>query len=358
MKTNSNLLGIVVLFWNDSDKTIQCLNSLFDQKKQASSIILVDNDSDETYSKKIFNYLEKKKIGIVKIQKNSLIKKINSKKIYYLKNKINYGCGLGHNSGYLFCLKNNFRYIARIDNDMIVPKNLLFHLVQRLKSNKILAAISPKVMFLDNPKTIWFGGTKIGNNLKLQRECSNHICKKRDSSEFKGLIKTDAVVGCASVMRSEFLKKAGLSDPDFFYGEEDIELSQRLKKVGGSLAVDLNQKIYHSVSYTVNNNWAKTIYYNYKYRLVLIKKIGSSSDKIFGYSIFVIKLLLMTCLSFRTKYSSKIIQIFYAGLHFLQKKYGSFDRKNYRSIDNYFSKINKNTSIIYLNILINNEKKI
>ena len=69
MKTNSNLLGIVVLFWNDSDKTIQCLNSLFDQKKQASSIILVDNDSDETYSKKIFNYLEKKKSVSLKYKK-------------------------------------------------------------------------------------------------------------------------------------------------------------------------------------------------------------------------------------------------------------------------------------------------
>ena len=358
MKKNSNFLGIVVLFWNDYEKTIQCLKSLFNQEKQTSSILLIDNNSDQFYSKKIFDFLKKKKINFVKVKKNSVLKRINNKKLFYIKNKINYGCGLGHNSGYEFFLKNNFEYIARIDNDMIVPKNLLFHLVQRLKSNKLLAAISPKVMFLDNTKTIWFGGTKIGNNLKLQRECSNHICKKRDSSKFRGLIKTDAVVGCASVMRSIFLKKAGLSDPDFFYGEEDIELSQRLKKVGGSLVVDLNQKIYHSVSYTVNNNWAKTIYYNYKYRLLLIKKIGSASDKFFGYSIYIIKLLLMICLSFRKKYSSKIIQIFYAGLHFLQKKYGSFDRKNYKFVDSYFSRINKDTSISDLINFINNEKKI
>ncbi len=358
MKKNFNLLGVVVLFWNDSEKTIQCLKSLFEQKKQKSCIILVDNNSDKTFSKKIFDFLKKRKINFAKVKKDSVLKEISNKKLFYIKNKINYGCGLGHNSGYEFCLKNNFEYIARVDNDMIVPKNLLFHLVQRLRSNKLLAAISPKVMFLNKPKIIWFGGTLIGNNLKLQRECSNHICKKRDSSKFRGLIKTDAIVGCASVMRSVFLKKAGLSDPDFFYGEEDIELSQRLKKVGGSLAVDLNQKIYHSVSYTVNNNWAKTIYYNYKYRLLLIKKIGSSSDKFIGYSIFILKLLIMICFSFRKKYSSKIIQIFYAGLHFVQKKYGSYDRKNYKFVDNYFSKINKDTSITDLISLINNEKKI
>ena len=64
-----------------------------------------------------------------------------------------------------------------------------------------------------------------------------------------------AFVGCASIMRSKCLKKTGLSDPDFFYGEEDIELSHRFKKVGGKLAVDLDQKIYHSVSHTVGSNW-------------------------------------------------------------------------------------------------------
>ena len=345
MKKAINHLAIVVLFWNDSKKTIKCLKSLFKQKRQKFNIVLVDNNSDQIYSKKILDWLKKKKIKYSKVTKNSILKKNNIKKLFYIKNRINFGCGLGHNSGYKFCLKNNYDYIARIDNDMVVPNDVIFKLVQRLEKNKFIAAISPKVMFADNPKIIWFGGTKIGNNLKLQRECSNHICKKQDSKKFRGLIKTDAVVGCASVMRSEFLKKAGLSDPDFFYGEEDIELSHRFKKIGGRLFVDLNQKIYHSVSYTVNNNWAKTIYYNYKYRLVLIKKIGSVADKIFGYSIFIFKLFIMFLLLFRKKYSSRIIQIFYAGLHFFQKKYGYYDRKKYGLVDNFFSKINKKTSI-------------
>ena len=159
-------------------------------------------------------------------------------------------------------------------------------------------------------------------------------------------------------MRSEFLKKTGLSDPDFFYGEEDIELSYRFKKIGGRLAVDLDQRIYHAVSYTVNSNWAKTIYYNYKYRLLLIKKIGSISDKFFGYSIFMIKLFIMIFFSFRKKYSSRIIQIFYAGLHFVQKKYGYYDRKKYKLIDSFFSKINKQTSIKDIINFLNDKKKI
>ncbi len=354
-----NKLAIVVLFWNDSEKTLKCLNSLFQQKKQKFKIVLVDNNSDQKYSKKIFNWLNKKKIKYTNVNKNSSLKQSNdNKKLFYIKNNNNYGCGLGHNSGYKFCLKNNFDYIARIDNDMVLPKNLIYKLVQRLEKNKFIAGISPKVMFADNPKVIWFGGTKIGNNLKFQRECSNHICKKKDSNQFRGLIKTDAFVGCASMMRAKYLKKTGLSDPDFFYGEEDIELSYRFKKFGGELFIDLDQKIYHSVSHTVGSNWAKNIYYNYKYRLVLIKKIGSFLDKFIGYNIFVIKLIIMIFFSFRKKYSSKIIQILYAGLHFFQKKYGEYDRKNYNLINNFFSRINKQTSLKETINFLNDKNKI
>ena len=61
MKKISKQLAVVVLFWNDSGKTIDCLKSLFKQQKQKFDIILVDNNSDQKYSKKILNWLKKKK---------------------------------------------------------------------------------------------------------------------------------------------------------------------------------------------------------------------------------------------------------------------------------------------------------
>ena len=354
MKINNNL-AVVVLFWNDSKKTINCLDSLFNQERQKLKIILVDNNSDKKFSRAIINWLKKKNIKLLKVNSGELLKtKYESKKIcFYIKNKINYGCGLGHNPGYQFCLKNNFKYIARIDNDMIAPKDLMFNLIKRFDLNKKIIALSPKVMYLNNPNKIWFGGAEIGNNLKLQKQCSNYICGEKDTKKFKGLIKTDAVVGCASIMKSKNLKKSGLSDPEFFYGEEDIELSHRLKKTLGELVVDLDQKIYHSVSHTVGANWAKNIYYNYKYRLLLVKKIGTLSDKFFGYSSFFIKFLLTVIFCFRNRYSSRLVPNFLAGLHFFQKKYGDYDRKNYKKIDRFFLDYDKQTSIFKIFKLLN-----
>ena len=347
-KNKNNNLSIVVLFWNDSEKTIKCINSIFKQKKVNFTLVIVDNNSDRKYSNKVIKWLKKNKIKIYKKNKKTINSNFskNKKKCIYIKNKLNYGCGLGHNSGYEFCLKNNYKYIARIDNDMILPNNLMANLCRRLDKNKDVIALSPKIMFADKPSLIWFRGAKIGNNLKLQKQCSDYDPGHLDSNQFRGLVKTDSIVGCASIMRSRNLKLSGLSDPDFFYGEEDIELSHRLKKTQGKLMVDLDQKIYHAVSHTIGKNWAKNVYYNYKYRLVLLNKIGTFMDKFFGYTAFTIKLVMMMFLSFNIRYSSKIIPILYAGLHYLGNKYGDYDRFNYKRVDAFFLKYNKKTSLL------------
>ena len=37
----------------------------------------------------------------------------------------------------------------------------------------------------------------------------------KDNKNIKGIVYTDAIAGCASIMRSSRLRKVGLSDPEF-----------------------------------------------------------------------------------------------------------------------------------------------
>ena len=64
-KKNKNFLSVVVLFWNDSDKTIQCLKSIFKQEKINFTLILVDNNSEKKYSNQIISWLKKKKLRFI-----------------------------------------------------------------------------------------------------------------------------------------------------------------------------------------------------------------------------------------------------------------------------------------------------
>lgn len=350
-------IGIVVLFWDDFEKTIDCIKSIYQQKNLHYTLILVDNNSQKRYSMEIFKWLKNNKKEVINVDKKNYeeIKFGSSKICFYIKNKFNYGCGLGHNPGYQFCIDNDLKYIARIDNDMIVPNHTIKNLVDRFEVNKLINGISPKIMFVKKPNFIWWRGSEIGNNLKFQRNCASYSPNGHpDENKFKGMIKTDAISGCASIMKTERLKKIGLSDPDFFYGEEDIELSCRLSETKESLWADLDEKIYHHVSGTVGKNWAKNVYYNYKYRLVLIKKIGSIYDKIFGYSFAILKLFLSLFVIFNKHHSSRFLQRYYAIIHFFQKKYGSYDRIHYLKVDKFFSDINKKTGLGYILKKINN----
>ncbi len=325
-------LAIVILTWNDYKNTIKCLNSIINQLDLDKKIFLVDNNSSEFYFNKTIKWLNKK-------YKNKVYKKIfneihkipklilSKKSIFIIKNKNNLGCGYGHNTGYRFALKNKFKFIARIDNDMIVPKKFFTQILENFAVQQI-QAISPKILYTKFPNLIWWMGANIGHNLKFDRHMRNYPHAIEDDKKYSGLVETDAIAGCASIMRASRLKKVGLSDKDFFYGPEDIELSKRLFTKKGSLIVDRNIKIFHSVTQSFVNLEKRKIYYEFKYKLLLIKKIGSISDKFIGYTFCSIKTFLYLIFFFKFKHRNKIMPVLKAWKDFLLNNLGDFDRKN------------------------------
>jgi GT2 family glycosyltransferase len=322
-----NTLAIVVLTWNDFFNTTKCIKSIYPQLDDKTKLILVDNNSEEKIYNKTINWINKNyKNNYLHLKKNSKFLKLK-KKIIILRNNKNLGCGFGHNSGYEFAIKNNFEFIARVDNDMIVPKKFFIKILKNF-NNKIIQGVSPKILYNHNRKLIWWMGTKIGNSLKFQTHMRDYPYSLRDDKKYSGVINTDAIAGCASVMRSTRLKKIGFSDRDFFYGPEDVELSRRMFTVEGSLIVDRDLKILHSVTQSFINLNKRRIYFEYKYRLVLIKKIGTFFDKVFGYSLSIIKFILYIFLIFKKRHRIKIQPVFFALIHFYQNKLGDFDRKN------------------------------
>ena len=322
-----NTLAIVVLTWNDFFNTIKCIKSIYPQLDDKTKLILVDNDSEERIYNKTVNWINKNyKNNYLHLKKKSKFLQFK-KKIIILRNNKNLGCGFGHNSGYEFAIKNNFEFVARVDNDMVVPKKFFINILKNF-NNKIIQGVSPKILYSHNRKLIWWMGAKIGNSLKFQTHMRDYSYGLKDNKKYSGITNTDAIAGCASVMRCSRLKKVGFSDKDFFYGPEDVELSRRIYTNPGSLIVDRNIKIYHAVTQSFVNLSRRRIYFEYKYRLVLIKKIGTIGDKLFGYSISLIKFFLYCCLFMKKKHNSKIIPVFFAIKHFIEGKLGDYDRNN------------------------------
>lgn len=335
-------LAIVVLTWRDWKNTIKCLESIYQQKYKYFKVFVIDNNSqDNTFEKikkwsnnkiKINDLLvrhKNKKITLYDLRNNQKLNNDNlsKHKYFFLENEKNLGCGYGHNTGYEIAIKFNFKYVARIDNDMIMPKNFFSNIISKIDNKENIQAISPKIMYKFEKNKIWWRGTTIGNNLKIQRHLRNYPYGEKDNKKLKGLIETDAIAGCASIMRVKRLKKIGLSDPDFFYGPEDIEFSRRIYDKKGSLRVDLDTKIFHAVTQSFKNLSKRRMYFEYKYRLLLIKKIGTFYDKLFGYSVSIIKWFIYLILFINPKHRIKISPVGKAILDFFLGKLGNFDRK-------------------------------
>ena len=233
-----------------------------------------------------------------------------------------------------------------------------------MNKNNDFVGVNSKVCYLQKKKQIQWIGCRVNNNLKIHR--TMRIFRKQNSlkdyrpdlntKNWKGLGETDALNGPGSLIRVAALQKSGLASSDFFFGPEDLELSFRLKKFG-KIGVLLDSEIYHEVAqsakkesniYKVDNSLREELitrsrkYKELKSYLILIKKIGSFWDKVFGYGYFLLKLIIFLFLDY-----SKFKILFKAIYHFIFKKYGKFDLiVNNKNINNLNYKI-KNYFKIY-----------
>ncbi len=296
--------AIVVLNWNDWKNTIDCLESIY-QNEGNFDVFLIDNGSDLKNILNISSWYRGKFISdrkfikpkfknfgeliFMNFKNNIFNKKKDMRNLYLFRNKKNLGLTVGLNQAYSFLIRNNYEYILRIDNDFIISREYFKKISHTIKLNGVASA-SPKIMHAYIKKSVWFKGFKMTwSFLKFQR--TMNLKKKRyfDNQNLNKLVSTDVISGCCSIYKADILKKSGLGDEEFFYGPEDIELSYRLKKYG-RLVCDQKIKTFHKIARSshVAKKLDRTFETTYGF-LTLIKKIGTFSDKLFGYTFFVIR---------------------------------------------------------------------
>ena len=309
----SKNLAITVLTWNDWQNTIKCLESIYQSTFDNFDIILVNNNSEEIHLQKILDwsknnikiedeeitYNPNKKIEIIRVENNTIIKNKGKKVIYLIDSKeiknerwaVNLGCTAGLNLGYQFSLDQDYDYIARIDCDFIITKNYLENIVETLNNDTSIVAASPKIIHGGLKNTIWWcGWYRSWGFLKFHKLMN--LKKKRiiDDPSYKGIKDTDVVSGCCSIYKADALKLSGLGDEIFFFGPEDFDLSFRLKKYG-RLVVNLDVRTFHMLTQSSKvSGWLSRSYYEAKGFLILIKKEGDLLDKLIGYSYFILRI--------------------------------------------------------------------
>lgn len=266
---------IIVLNWNGWKDTIECLESIRQLRYNNYRIVLIDNGSNDNSLEQIKSWANgeinvtsqyinclssNKKMYIVEYDKSiaeaggdeSLEKRISSipshKRLVIINNNENLGFACGCNVGIRYALGNNAEYVWLLNNDTVVENESLSGLVNFLEQKKNFVCVTGQIRFYNNPKMIW----NCGGRLTWYGARKYYFANDSDKSVPKnGYRPITFVTGCAPLFRSQMFKESGLLSEQFFFGEEDFEISLRMKKRGYKVACLYNAIIYHKVSATI-----------------------------------------------------------------------------------------------------------
>ncbi len=306
-------VAIVLVNWNGWEDTVECLESLQRLTYANRQVIVVDNGStDESIERikawaqgripvrsRFFTEPGPKPMTVVEYGRDeaeggglaaleaSIEATESARRLVLIRNGTNLGFAGGTNVGLRYALKRGYEYLGPLNNDTVVPPDYLARLIATLESHGEFAAISPKILYKDDPARIfWAGG-----GIRLWRSDARYLgYQQADADSWRGIRRTDFVSGCCFIARRELVESIGCFDEDFFFGYEEVAYSYAAVKRGFSLGVNLDVVIHHKHGSSYGGSERFRIYYNTKYHLLLLKKHGTAAEQALGFFFYFLML--------------------------------------------------------------------
>jgi hypothetical protein len=211
-----------------------------DTKGVEAECIVIDNGSGDGTEEAIKNY------------------KLSNMNYKFIRSESNTGFAGGNNIGIKYAVKSGFDYAILMNNDLILPHDLVINLVNYMKDNPKVGIASPKMYFApgfefhkeryketDLGKVFWYAGGAIDWKNVLS---SHRGVDEVDHGQYETAIETDFANGACVIIRSEVFKKIGYLDDSLFLYWEDADFSQRAKKFGYKVMYFPGTYLWHKVS--------------------------------------------------------------------------------------------------------------
>ena len=225
------MISIILINYNNSEETLDCLKSLSKQNYSDYEIIIVDNNSNKKQKDILRNheYFQKYK------------KYKNKIKLIFLKN--NYGFTGGNNAAIKY---TRGEIILLLNSDTFQEVNFLKSMNDYFTKNKIVHIAQPKICFFPNTNLIWSNGGIV--NIYSPKLFSHLNYLEYDDNQFELPFKIDYAVGCAIFIRREVINDIGLFDNVFFMYGEETDFCYRATKKGYKIFCNPNSRIYHKIN--------------------------------------------------------------------------------------------------------------
>ncbi len=189
----------VVLNWNRSVDTIDCVRSLQQSGYPDLNIVVVDNASTDDSVAKIESALPR---------------------VTIIRSPTNGGYAAGNNIGIRQALANGANYVLILNNDVLVEPGFLQPMVGEAEADSSVGIVTCDARFQSDHTRAY----PTGGRMKFWRGAATALPSRERSQRTT----VDFVSGCILLVPRAVFEKVGLLDESFFMYFEDYEFSRRV----------------------------------------------------------------------------------------------------------------------------------
>ncbi|MFZ1301780.1 MAG: glycosyltransferase family 2 protein [Candidatus Microsaccharimonas sp.] len=259
---------IVVLNWNGSDDTIDCIESLSCQTFKDFQVLVVDNGSKQADYEQLLPLKKQKFVTLIRNEKNL-------------------GFAGGVNTGISYAINNNYKFVALFNNDAVADKDWLKNLHKGFEVNDSISAVTGLLLHQDG-KTIDSTGDYYSIwGMPFPRSRNDKTATAPDSGY------VFSATGGATLYKTNLFKQIGLFDASFFAYYEDVDVSFRTQLTGHTIYYTNTALAYHKQGATSGKIPGFTVYQTFKnIPLLYIKDVPTSLLIPIGLRLFVLYCLI------------------------------------------------------------------
>ena len=235
-------VSLIILSWNARKMTQKELENVakLDTNGLDAECVVVDNGSTDDSQDVLSNY------------------KLPNMNYKFIETNANLGYAGGNNFGLKYSFKEGFNYTVLLNNDVILPKDILIKLVGIAEKDQKIGLLAPKMYFAkgyefhkdrykkeDLGKVIWYAGGFIdwGNVCSIHRGVNDV-----DYGQYDKEIEVDAANGACLLIRNKVIGDIGFLRDKYFMYWEDADYCVRAKKAGWKIVYTPITYLWHKVS--------------------------------------------------------------------------------------------------------------
>ena len=202
-------IGLVTITYNSAKVIKPFLECVWQQTHDNFQLYIIDNTSID---------------GTLEI-----LKKEQDERMCIIRNTSNFGVAKANNQGIRKAIKDGCDQVLIINNDVEFESGLIKKLLQ-VQKEKDCSLVTPKMMYYDNSKHIWYGGgwfKKSKGYLPLHRGM-----KELDTGQYDKIEEVEYTPTCCLLAKKEIFKDIGFMDEKYFVYFDDTDFSFRIWKDG------------------------------------------------------------------------------------------------------------------------------